>query len=161
MFSQQAIPTIRDCLCFLMCASIREEKLNLAFTWPCVLNHQIHQKPWETIDSLWLTPVGLVSLDHPSFSCSLWQAASRIWTGFPGIALLVVTGLKHSHLFSLFPNVFPRGLVICHKLSYVNLTPLAEPSASFISRKASGTADHPVPLSSHRVVLCSALGQMS
>lgn len=32
MISQKAIPTITDCLCFLVHTSIREEELNLAFS---------------------------------------------------------------------------------------------------------------------------------
>lgn len=32
MFSQKAIPTIRDCLCSLVHTSIREKELNLAFS---------------------------------------------------------------------------------------------------------------------------------
>lgn len=87
------------------------------------------------INNLWVTSVGLISLEHLSFSCSLWHAVSRIWAGFPGIALLVVTELKHFHLFSLLPNVFPRGLVICHRSSCINVTPLAELFASLVSRK--------------------------
>lgn len=82
-----------------------------------------------------MTSVGLISLEHLSFSCSLWHAVSRIWAGFPGIALLVVTGLKHFHLFSLLPNVFTRGLVSCHRSSSINVTPLAELLASLVSRK--------------------------
>lgn len=147
---------------------------------------QIYQKPWETFLRTGIG-TGLVLviipsnnwqlLADPCRSCLSWHVSLSLWMSL--IQLLPLAGceqnlswfswnstsssnkIKTSHLFSLLPNVFPRGLAICHGTSYVNLNYLAELSASLISRKAGGAAYHPLPLTSHRAVLRSALVQGS
>lgn len=100
-------------------------------------------------------------LSHLSFSCSLWQ--TPLIPSLPE-KLFQENQLQFcslSHLPVLLPDSFPGGLAICPGSRCVNLTPLAEPSAGLISRKAGGAAGRPVPSSSRRAPLRSVLVQAS